>query len=138
MRKIVLSLSSSSSSSHLLRFPPFSHSPMSDPVSTTIPSDASTPAVPAPLDGPKTSTSTSSAQLPPAVPKPAKTARGRPTDEPDTRWSKTLSYILRHGAAKEGLKLRSDGFVRVAELVRSLPLLPCSVARVLMSKRRSR
>lgn len=53
------------------------------------------------------------------APKPPKTARGRPTDDPDTRWSKTLSYILRHGAAKEGLRLRDDGFVRVDELVPS-------------------
>lgn len=50
--------------------------------------------------------------------KPAKNARGRPTDDPDTRHSKTLSYILRHGAAKEGLTLRPDGFVRVTDLVR--------------------
>lgn len=31
--------------------------------------------------------------------------------------SKTLSYILRHGAQKEGLTLRPDGFVRVDQLV---------------------
>lgn len=61
--------------------------------------------------------STSGAPPPPAA-KPPKTARGRPTDDPDTRWSKTLSYILRHGASKEGLTLRPDGFVRVDDLVR--------------------
>jgi len=57
--------------------------------------------------------------------KPSKTARGRPTDDPDTRWSKTLSYILRHGAEKESLVLREDGFVKVGDLVRS-PLSLCS------------
>lgn len=59
------------------------------------------------------------APVPPASSsnKPPKTARGRPTDDPDTRWSKTLSYILRHGAAKESLKLREDGFVKVEDLV---------------------
>lgn len=43
--------------------------------------------------------------------------RGRREDTPEVRNSKTLSYILRHGAAKEGLKMRKDGFVRVDELV---------------------
>lgn len=33
------------------------------------------------------------------------------------RNSKTLSYILRHGAAKEHLAIRSDGYVRVADLL---------------------
>lgn len=57
--------------------------------------------------------------------KTARNARGRPTDDPDTRHSKTLSYILRHGAAKEGLTLRPDGFVRVSDLV-SRALADCS------------
>lgn len=46
-----------------------------------------------------------------------KNARGRPSDSPEVRISKTLSYILRHGAEKEGLKIRSDGYVRVTDLV---------------------
>lgn len=54
--------------------------------------------------------------------KPARSARGRPADDPDTRHSKTLSYILRHGAAKESLTLRPDGFVRVEDLVSRLRL----------------
>lgn len=54
------------------------------------------------------------------TPKVARSARGRPADDDDTRHSKTLSYILRHGAAKESLLLRPDGFVRVAELVCSV------------------
>ncbi|TNY20009.1 putative tRNA 2'-phosphotransferase [Rhodotorula diobovata] len=71
--------------------------------------------------------STSGAPPPPAA-KPPKTARGRPTDDPDTRWSKTLSYILRHGASKEGLTLRPDGFVRVDDLMKRPKLKGCDMA----------
>lgn len=42
---------------------------------------------------------------------------GRRDDPPDVRISKALSYILRHGAAKESLTMRPDGFIRVDELV---------------------
>lgn len=49
--------------------------------------------------------------------------RRREDESPDVKLSKTLSYILRHGAAKEGLKVRSDGFVRVDELVRRARVL---------------
>jgi 2'-phosphotransferase len=31
--------------------------------------------------------------------------------------SKTLSFILRHGATKEGLNITSDGYVSVKELL---------------------
>lgn len=31
--------------------------------------------------------------------------------------SKTLSYLLRHGANKSGLNMRADGFILVADLV---------------------
>jgi len=31
--------------------------------------------------------------------------------------SKTLSYILRHGAIKEGLKMRSDGYALVSDVL---------------------
>ena len=41
----------------------------------------------------------------------------RPTDPPDIRISKTLSYILRHGAEKEGLPIRSDGFINLKDVV---------------------
>ena len=34
-----------------------------------------------------------------------------------TKLSKNLSYVLRHGAIKEGYNIRSDGFIKVAELV---------------------
>ena len=33
------------------------------------------------------------------------------------RPSKALSWLLRHGAEKEGLAIRSDGFVRLAEIL---------------------
>lgn len=95
--------------------------PTTAPVASTSTASGEPPAAPAaaatPLEtaaGPKSNSA-----------KPPKNARGRPTDDPDTRWSKTLSYILRHGASKEGLKLRPDGFVRVEDLV-GLSLL-CSV-----------
>jgi len=31
--------------------------------------------------------------------------------------SKYLSFVLRHGAAKEGIAIQSDGFVKVADLL---------------------
>jgi hypothetical protein len=36
----------------------------------------------------------------------------------EVKMSKTLSWILRHGAAFEGLEMREDGFVYVSDLVR--------------------
>lgn len=41
----------------------------------------------------------------------------RPADSPDVAASKCLSYILRHGAEKEGLHIRSDGLVRLDDVV---------------------
>ncbi len=41
----------------------------------------------------------------------------RPADSPDVAASKTLAYILRHGAEKEGLHIRSDGLVRLDDVV---------------------
>ena len=57
--------------------------------------------------------------------------RGHPKDSPDVRLSKTLSWILRHGAASEGLYMRPDGYVRVADMVRYLgrAVLPLSPSR---------
>ncbi|KAG8681704.1 hypothetical protein FRC09_017304 [Ceratobasidium sp. 395] len=43
--------------------------------------------------------------------------RDRRSEPIEVRMSKTLSYILRHGAAKEGLAIRSDGYVRVTDLL---------------------
>jgi hypothetical protein len=47
-----------------------------------------------------------------------KALRGRSKDSPEVRLSKTLSWILRHGAKSEGLYMRPDGYVRVSDLVR--------------------
>lgn len=35
----------------------------------------------------------------------------------DVKLSKALSYVLRHGAAKAGVTMRPDGYVRIAELL---------------------
>ncbi|THH15743.1 hypothetical protein EW146_g4778 [Bondarzewia mesenterica] len=43
--------------------------------------------------------------------------RGLPKDSSEVRISKTLSWILRHGAQSEKLYMRPDGFVRVSELL---------------------
>ncbi|KAJ2506852.1 tRNA 2'-phosphotransferase [Coemansia sp. RSA 2049] len=45
-----------------------------------------------------------------------KKGRGRGDDSPDTKLSKFLSYVLRHGAAKEGLELREDGSISLTQL----------------------
>ena len=78
---------------------------------------------------PEPASSTSETKPTPTA-KPAKSARGLKTDDPDTRHSKTLSYILRHGAAKESLNLRPDGFVRVADLVSSRLMSVTAEARL--------
>ncbi|KAI9344310.1 phosphotransferase KptA/Tpt1 [Obelidium mucronatum] len=39
-------------------------------------------------------------------------------DSPEVQFSKTLSYILRHGAAKEGIPIRADGNVLVSDLIK--------------------
>lgn len=44
--------------------------------------------------------------------------RGLEKDSPEVRISKTLSWLLRHGAQGEGLPMRSDGYVKVVDLVR--------------------
>ena len=55
--------------------------------------------------------------------KPGAKLRGQVRDSPDIRTSKTLSWLLRHGAQGEGLKMRTDGYVKVDDLVRCLS--PC-------------
>lgn len=50
--------------------------------------------------------------------KPLYSDMPRPPEDPDVRNSKTLAYILRHGAEKEGLHIRSDGFIKLADVVR--------------------
>eukprot|EP00127_Corallochytrium_limacisporum_P001070 Clim_evm8s37 gene=Clim_evmTU8s37 len=42
---------------------------------------------------------------------------GKPgNDPPEVQLSKTMSYILRHGAAKEGIPISEDGWVKVENL----------------------
>jgi 2'-phosphotransferase len=49
----------------------------------------------------------------------------RPNDSPDVKASKALAYILRHGAEKEGLDMRSDGYIKLNDVVRVLQLTHC-------------
>jgi 2'-phosphotransferase len=42
-------------------------------------------------------------------------------DDPIVRLSKSLSWILRHGLDQSGLQARSDGYVRLDELVHPIP-----------------
>ncbi|KAJ2785379.1 tRNA 2'-phosphotransferase 1 [Coemansia javaensis] len=46
----------------------------------------------------------------------------RREDPPEVRLSKFLSYVLRHGATKEGLALRSDGSVALDDLMKHAKL----------------
>jgi RNA 2'-phosphotransferase, Tpt1 / KptA family len=55
--------------------------------------------------------------------KPETRLRGQVRDSPEVRISKTLSWLLRHGAQTEGLKMRNDGYVKVDDLVGCLSLL---------------
>jgi 2'-phosphotransferase len=55
--------------------------------------------------------------------KPGSKLRGQDRDSREVRISKTLSWLLRHGAQSEGLKIRKDGYVKVDDLVRSIS--PC-------------
>ena len=55
---------------------------------------------------------------PPKHSRGGKPLRGHPKDSPQVRFSKTLTWILRHGAKSEGLYMRPDGYVRVSDLVR--------------------
>lgn len=45
--------------------------------------------------------------------------RGHEKDSPAVRLSKTVSWLLRHGAKSERLPMRTDGSVKVKDLVRS-------------------
>jgi 2'-phosphotransferase len=42
---------------------------------------------------------------------------GRDQESPETQLSKALSYILRHGAAKEGLKIRPNGYIELEKVL---------------------
>ena len=61
------------------------------------------------------------AEAPPAAPQPKEgRSRSPRVDTPDVQLSKALAYILRHGAAKEFLPVRADGYIRV-DLVLARP-----------------
>ncbi|KAF5383667.1 hypothetical protein D9615_003785 [Tricholomella constricta] len=49
--------------------------------------------------------------------KPSGKLRGLEKDSPAVRLSKTLSWLLRHGAKGEGLPMRPDGYVKVTDLL---------------------
>lgn len=49
--------------------------------------------------------------------------RGLPKDSVEVRISKTLSWLLRHGAQSQGLTVRPDGFIKVSDVVRSICML---------------
>jgi 2'-phosphotransferase len=72
-----------------------------------------------PASQPESAQPTNGDQNDATKPRTKRPPRRREDESPDVKISKTLSYILRHGAAKEGLKLRPDGFVRVEDLVRT-------------------
>lgn len=42
---------------------------------------------------------------------------GKGHDDPNVKVSKNLSYLLRHGAEKEGLKMRNDGYVLLDDIL---------------------
>ncbi|KAF9219719.1 hypothetical protein BS17DRAFT_769789 [Gyrodon lividus] len=43
--------------------------------------------------------------------------RGHPRDSPEVRFSKSLSWLLRHGAEKAGLHIRQDGYAKVSDVL---------------------
>lgn len=49
--------------------------------------------------------------------KPAPRQRGHPRDPPEVRLSKSLSWLLRHGAQTAGLQVRPDGYARVSDVL---------------------
>eukprot|EP01017_Pseudomicrothorax_dubius_P022755 TRINITY_DN2457_c0_g2_i2.p1 TRINITY_DN2457_c0_g2~~TRINITY_DN2457_c0_g2_i2.p1 ORF type:complete len:463 (-),score=123.38 TRINITY_DN2457_c0_g2_i2:110-1498(-) len=57
---------------------------------------------------------------------------GRPDEKPEVKISKTLSYLLRHGALENGLSLRKDGYVPVDEILalKKLKSLGCGLAEL--------
>eukprot|EP00762_Andalucia_godoyi_P005582 ANDGO_00551.mRNA.1 Putative tRNA 2'-phosphotransferase len=58
-------------------------------------------------------------------------SRRRPVDDL-TRISKTMSYLLRHGATKEGLAIADDGFMHVDDLLSHRNLKSLQVTRVIL------
>ena len=56
------------------------------------------------------------------IPSQSTKLRGRDQDSPEVRMSKTITWLLRHQAGNEGLVMRSDGYIRVADIVSRLIL----------------
>jgi hypothetical protein len=50
--------------------------------------------------------------------------RGLPKDSPQVKLSKTITWLLRHGANREGLSIRPDGYILVEEIVCIILALP--------------
>jgi len=48
---------------------------------------------------------------------PSQKLRGNPRDEPRIRISKSLSWLLRHGAKTAGLNMREDGYAEVSQVL---------------------
>ncbi|KAG0698236.1 KptA family-domain-containing protein [Suillus ampliporus] len=48
---------------------------------------------------------------------PSSKLRGHPRDEPRVRASKSLSWLLRHGAKNAGLDMREDGYAKVSDVL---------------------
>ncbi|KNC99511.1 tRNA 2'-phosphotransferase [Spizellomyces punctatus DAOM BR117] len=55
---------------------------------------------------------------------------GRHTDDPIVRISKAMSYVLRHGAAKDGIPIRADGYVLVDDLLKHPRLKHASLTTI--------
>ncbi|KAG1743116.1 KptA family-domain-containing protein [Suillus lakei] len=48
---------------------------------------------------------------------PSPKLRGHPRDDPRVRVSKSLSWLLRHGAKNAGLDMREDGYAKVSDVL---------------------
>ncbi|KAG2144582.1 hypothetical protein DEU56DRAFT_732488 [Suillus clintonianus] len=48
---------------------------------------------------------------------PSSKLRGHPRDDPRIRVSKSLSWLLRHGAKNAGLDMREDGYAKVTDVL---------------------
>lgn len=54
----------------------------------------------------------------------------RAADSPDVRLSKSLSYVLRHGAVKEKIPIRPDGYVALSNLLKHARFRGVSIEKV--------
>lgn len=73
--------------------------------------------------------------------KPKNTRSKRPADSPDVKLSKSLSYILRHGAAKENLPIRKDGYLSLESLLKHSKFKstkPSTISRIVLENAKQR